>query len=336
MKNSKVAIFFKQFILAFLVLMVICMPFQHMVNKVENTRIFSGEENLMKDMKTLVDPNSPFFDAFQDSKRVNVLVLGVNDGMTDTIMLGSYDLKNQKVDIISIPRDTYYPRDGYRDPGAKKINSIYHSSNGGGAVGTATAVSDVLMGIPIHYYAVIDYKGVGKIVDTLGGVPMNIPFRMKYDDPKDTPPLHIDIPAGQQVLDADNAIEFLRFRHANKGSGNKSYPEGDIGRVKAQQEFIKSAIKQALGSNLPKVAKSVIENVDSDVTIGIALKIATNAVSLDSANITTHMAEGESKTIEGLSFWVLDDEKVGTMLNEIYSATSDEEIDGQSEKKTKG
>lgn len=338
MKNkssSNTAVFFKHFILSFLILIVLCMPAQHMLNKVENTRIFSGEENLMEEMNTLVDPNSPFFDTFQDSERLNVLVLGLNDGMTDTIMLGSYDMKNQRVDVISIPRDTYYTRPG-ASGGSLKINSIYHSSKNGGAVGTATAVSQVLMGIPIHYYVAIDYKGVGNIVDAIGGVPMNIPFHMKYNDPRDTPPLHIDIPAGQQTLNGDNAIEFLRFRHANSGSGYKSYPEGDIGRVKAQQEFIKSAIKQALGSNIPNTVKTVIDNVDSDLTVGTALKVATKAVGLDSVNIQTYMAEGSPKTIDGLSFWIVDDEKIGTMLNQIYSGSSDsaaDQDDSSSDKK---
>lgn len=332
MKSNNLKIFLKQFILSFAVLTVLCMPVQHMRHKVENTRIFSGEENLMKDMKTLVDPNSPFFEAFQDSNRVNILVLGINDGMTDTIMLGSYDMKNQHVDVISIPRDTYYPREGVTSPAAKKINAIYHSSKGGGAVGTATAVSDVLMGMPIHYYAVIDYKGVGKIVDALGGVPMDIPFHMKYDDPYDKPPLHINIPEGPQVLNSDTAIQFLRFRHANYGSKYKSYPEGDIGRIKAQQEFIKSAIRQALGPNLPDVAKSVLQNVDSDVTVGIALKIAKNALSLDMADVETHLTPGYSKTVDGASYWFTEDEEVGTMLNEIYSITSDDDAGENGEK----
>ncbi|MEA4986484.1 MAG: LCP family protein, partial [Anaerovorax sp.] len=319
-------VFVKQFLIAFVILTVLLTPVQFMLHRVSETRIFSGEENLMDDMNVLVDPNSPFFEAFQDSQRVNILVLGVNDGMTDTIMLGSYDLKNQHVDVISVPRDTYCPRPGAKSPAAKKINAIYHSNNGGGAVGTATAVSSVLMGMPIHYYAVIDYKGVGNIVDSLGGIPMNIPFHMKYDDPYDKPPLHINIPEGQQTLNRDTAIQFLRFRHANPGSGYKSYPEGDIGRIKAQQEFMKSAFRQALGFNLPNVAKTVIQNVDSDVDIGIALKIATNAMSLSKENIQTYLTPGYPKTVDGASYWFADDEKVRDMIEEIY-AVSDETTD---------
>lgn len=112
-----------------------------------------------------------------------------------------------------------------QQPGAKKINAAYGAE---GIIGTANSVSDVLYGIPINYYAVVDYDSVKTIVDGIGGVPVNVEKAMKYDDPMDKPPLHINIPAGEQVLDGEHAIQYLRYR--------KGYREGDIGRVKAQQE----------------------------------------------------------------------------------------------------
>ncbi|HVI42049.1 MAG TPA: LCP family protein, partial [Anaerovoracaceae bacterium] len=121
-------------------------------------------------MPYLVDQNSPFFEAFKDKNRVNILLMGINDGMTDTLMLGSYDLDTKHVDVISIPRDTYYPREGADSPAEKKINCIYNVHK---AVGTAEAVSDILMGMPINYYVVVDYDVIRKVVDSMGGVPMN-------------------------------------------------------------------------------------------------------------------------------------------------------------------
>ena len=63
-------------------------------------------------------------------------------------------------------------------------------------MGTAAAVSDVLMGMPINYYVVVDYDVVRKVVDTMGGVPMNITFHMHYNDLYDDPPLKIDLREG--------------------------------------------------------------------------------------------------------------------------------------------
>jgi len=188
-------------------------------------------------------------------------------------------------------------------------------------VGTATAVSDVLMGMPINYYAVIEYDGVRKIVDSMGGVPMNITFHMHYNDPYDKPPLKIDITEGYHVLDGDKAVEFLRFR---KGSGGyPGYTEGDIGRVKAQQEFVKSAFRQAIGITLPKVTKTVLKNVDSDISIGIAVKIATKASGLEGEDLQTYTIPGESGTKNGASYWFPDEDGIEEMLTQIYNTNEE-------------
>jgi LCP family protein required for cell wall assembly len=277
-------------------------------------------------MPSLVDKNSPFFEAFKDTKRVNVLLIGVNDGMTDTLMLGSYDLDAQHVDVISIPRDTYYPREGADSPAEKKINSIYNVHK---AVGTAEAVSDILQGMPINYYVVVDYKTVKKVVDSMGGVPMNITFHMHYNDPYDDPPLKIDIPEGYQVLDGKTAVEFLRFRHSNSGSGYPSYPEGDIGRIKAQQEFVKSAFRQALGFSLPKVAKTTLDNVDSDLPLGMATKLAASAIGLKGEDMQTITIPGESGTKDGLSYFFSDEDGVKDMLTQIYNVQPESKDDAK-------
>jgi LCP family protein required for cell wall assembly len=312
--------FLKTFVVGFFIFTIVLVPIQWGLNRVSSVRVFSGTENLTEDMPALVDPDSQFFEAFKDKNRVNILLIGVNDGMTDTLMLGSYDLDAKHVDVISIPRDTYYPRSDANSAAERKINSIYGVDK---AVGTAKAVSEVLDGMPINYYVVVDYKVVKKVVDSMGGVPMNITFHMHYNDPYDDPPLHIDIPEGYQVLDGATSVEFLRFRHSNSGSGYPSYPEGDIGRIKAQQGFVKSAFRQALGFSLPKVVKTTLDNVDSDLPLGMATKLAASAVGLDGEDIQTVMIPGESGMKDGLSYWFADDEGVREMLTQIYNLEPD-------------
>lgn len=314
--------FLKTFLVGFFIFTLFLVPIQWGLDRVSSVRVFSGTENLTEDMPALVDPDSQFFEAFKDKNRVNILLIGVNDGMTDTLMLGSYDLDAKHVNVISIPRDTYFPRSDADSAAERKINSIYGVKK---AVGTAEAVSEMLNGMPINYYVVVDYKAVKKVVDSMGGVPMNITFHMHYNDPYDDPPLHIDIPEGYQVLDGQTAVEFLRFR---KGSdGYAGYPEGDIGRIKAQQEFVKSAFRQALGLSLPKVVKTTLDNVDSDLPLGMATKLAASAVGLDGEDIQTVMIPGESGTKDGLSYWFPDDEGVREMLTQIYNLESDSTTD---------
>lgn len=303
-KNNGVG-FVLTFILMFVLFTALFTGGRMMLKGLADVNPFVKAEEVVK-FETLIDENSPFFETYKNSNKVNILLLGVNGGMTDTIMLVSFDMDLKKVDVISVPRDTYYHRKNRDSAAEMKINAAYR----GEAINTATAVSDVLLGMPINYYAVIEYDGVKNIVDSMGGVPMDIPFDMKYRDPYDTPPLVINITEGQQTLDGVHAVQFLRYRHG--------YVEGDMGRVKAQQQFIKNAFKQCLGFDLPNIASTVFKNVESDITLGTALKIATKAIGISGDSMTTYTIPN---TLEpNPPYYVYPDAKgIADMIEEIYS-----------------
>ena len=300
--------FLKQFVIFLAIFTIVLIPVNVALGKIGGVRLFAGTESIMDEMDYIIDPDNPFYENFKNSERVNVLLLGVNDGLTDVIMVGSYDLENQRVDIISVPRDTYYYRSQYTGAAWMKINSIYHSE---GVVKTAEAVSDVLRGIPINYYVVVDYDAVRAIVDEMGGVPIDIPFTMKYDDLYDTPPLHIYFEEGPTVLSGDDAVKYLRYR--------KGYANGDIGRIGAHQEFVKAAFKQALDHGIVDVAKVAFDEIESDITLDMILKIAAKAVSLDYENVYTWMAPGSSGTANGASYWYVDMDETEDMIDRIYN-----------------
>ena len=287
-------------------------------------------EKLSEQMKPIsIDESSPLYEPFMNADRVNFLLMGVNGNMTDTMMLGSYDMENQVVDIISVPRDTYYYRGtGYANYGFHKINSIYRTD---GAVAAATAVSTVLYGMPIHYYAVIDYNAIKQVMKVLGGVEYNVPFAMRYVDNTPGENLNIDIPAGLQTIDASNVIEFLRFRHTNPSfaaQGYKSYNDGDIGRIKVQQQFVVAALKKTLKSGkITDVIKAVLDNTTTDLTYDMAIKVAAKATGFDMANINTYMLPGTDKMINELSFWVQNENDTLKMLEQIYRVGEDQETD---------
>lgn len=299
--------FFRRFVIYLAVLTIVLIPVNVALAKLGSVRLFAGTDSLVDDMNYIIDPDSPFYDDFKNSKRVNVLMLGVNDGLTDVMMLGSYDLRNQRVDIISVPRDTYYYRSDYKSAAAQKINSIYHTED---VVKTAEAVSEVLLGMPINYYVVVDYDAVRAIVDEMGGVPVNIPFTMKYDDPYDTPPLHIYFEEGPTVLSGDDAVKYLRYR--------KGYKTGDIGRISAHQEFVKAAIRKALEHGPVAVAKVAFREIESDIPLDMLLTLAGKAAGLDSENVYTWMVPGHSGMANGASYWYADLQETEQMIDEIY------------------
>jgi LCP family protein required for cell wall assembly len=299
-----------------------------------------GEEQglviLEEDFKDYFIPsNSPFYAAFRDKKRVNALLLGVTrEGLTDTIMLASFDIDARHADIISIPRDTYYHRDGYKGDGEDKINAAYRKD----PLNSARAVSQILLGMPINYYAVIQYDGVEEIVDAIGGVPVDVPFDMNYEDPYAKPPLRIHFKKGLQTLNGEDAVKFLRYR--------KGYASADIGRIGAQQTFVKSALKQALQSDLLKLAATVRDNVTSDMPMSKMLYLAQKAMGMSETGISTYMLPHTGNTP-----LYPDTKKIEEMIREIYSvepepAVPDElsggegasaaEIDGKNTAKEQG
>lgn len=313
--------FARIFVTALAAFLVVLIPASFAVSKFLNTSPFQGRLNLGQgeevQFEVLVDPESPFFEEFSDSERINILLMGVNPPLTDVLMLGSFDPKTKHVDIISIPRDTYYYRPGYAetDYAQFKINAAYR----GDPVNTAKAVSDVLCGIPINYYAVVEYDDIRKIVNEMGGVPMYLEKDMDYDDEWDNPPLHIHLKAGQQTLSGDDSVKFLRFR--------KGYAEGDIGRIKAQQVWMKNAMSQAINYGILKVADVAFKEIDSNLTYGALLSLGTKALGIEAENITTYTMPNTPQP-EPPWYVYPKQSEIEDMLREIYSIQPETTTDG--------
>lgn len=270
--------------------------------------------------KLNLDSDDPFDKSILEGKRLNTLVVGVNDNMTDTIMFCSFNVETKEVDIISIPRDTYHHRKGYNGPAEKKINAVYSSQ---GIEKLIENIQEILgEKIPIHHYAVVEYEGVEKMVDQVGGVKIDVPINMKYDDPYDDPPLKIRISKGVQTLDGEKAIDFLRFRKNTDGTG---YINGDLGRIEAQQNFIKSFLKKALGPKIVNVVKTGLSHVDTDVKMSQGISYASRLVGVTTEDVNMVMIPGEDKYISGTSYYIHDEEETKKLIKKIYENKDDKE-----------
>jgi LCP family protein required for cell wall assembly len=262
---------------------------------------------------------SSFQEALKHSPRVNVLVLGMEDVRTDTILLASFHRDAKKIDIISIPRDTYIHRKGYNGGDQRKINSVYYSH---GVKGVMQTVSYILEDIPIHHYAMIDYDGVISIVDLVGGVEVDVPFHMKYDDPTAKPPLNIDIKKGRQTLDGKRALDFIRWR---KNNNNDGYVDGDIGRIKAQQQLLQS-LSSKISDNLLSVITKGYNYVETDMGLFDIISYGRNAIGMDKSNIKFHLLPGESDlrpiNRRVYSYYVYNQKEIKSLLEEIYNVRS--------------
>ena len=244
--------------------------------------------------------------AASNMKRFNILLVGLENQRTDTIIAISYDTESKTADLISLPRDTYLPRNADEDAEFKKINAIYAQE---GIEGLTIRVQE-LLGIPIEKYAVIDYEAVIACVDLIGGVEVNVPFHMEYSDPYDDPPLYIDISEGVQLLNGEQSLKFLRYR--------KGYDNQDLGRIEAQQQFIKSAVKKALGFQLPAVIKEAYSHIETNIRVSDLLNLASDLVGFSTDNINTNILPGMETPLEGLSFYVPDEEGIKNLVYSLY------------------
>jgi len=244
--------------------------------------------------------------AASNMKRFNILLAGLENKRTDTIMLVSYDTENKTADIISLPRDTYLPRNTDDEAELKKINAVYGQE---GIEGLTLRVQG-LLGIPVEKYAVIDYEAVVACVDMIGGVQVDVPFHMEYTDIYDDPPLYIDIPEGVQVLDGEQSLKFLRFR--------KGYDNQDLGRIEAQQQFIKSFVKRYLGLQLPEVIKEAYSHIETNISVSDLLDLAGDLVGFSTDNINTCILPGMETPLEGLSFYVPDENGIKNLIYSLY------------------
>lgn len=167
------------------------------------------------------------------SGRTNVLIMGMSDpghageGLTDTMMVLSYDIPGRRVAQISIPRDL---RVKIPDFGYAKINS---ANVHGGTTAAEQTVSNTL-GIPINYFVQTDFSGLVGLVDAVGGIDVNVKYRLvdtEYPcDDNQYKSCGLDIRPGQQHMDGALALKYVRCRKGTCGD--------DFGRAERQQEVI--------------------------------------------------------------------------------------------------
>ncbi len=224
-------------------------------------------------------------------------------GNTDTIMVMSYDIPNQKLNVLNIPRDTMVnvPWD------VKKINSVYNWAANYDRDGIDYLKEEIsyLIGFQPDFTMVVEWEAVGELVDAIGPVWFDVPYDMNYDD--GTQDLYIHLEAGYQEIDGDKAMQLLRWRKNNKIENGKlivygGYPTGDLGRIQTQQDFLKAVIETCLQNltidKIPALAQIFFNNVDTRGTLTVnnlawfAQEAILGGLSMDNVNFMTLPCEG--------------------------------------------
>ncbi|MEG2420385.1 MAG: LCP family protein [Oscillospiraceae bacterium] len=220
-----------------------------------------------------------------------VLLMGCDDGNgnADTIMVASFDVKNKRVGLVSVPRDTLV--DVSRT--VKKINAAY----GLGGIEQVQSEVSALLGFPVDHYVQINVKAFEAVVDAVGGIDFNVPQNMYHNDGAG---FVIDLKKGPQHLSGHQALELVRFR---------GYPNADIGRIEVQQRFLSVMAKKVLSfSSLTKVTAFLdifAKYVKTDLSVGNLAYFAMEAMELDTAQgVTAATLPGDGLTsYKGIDYY---------------------------------
>ncbi len=252
---------------------------------------------------------------------VTCLVMGRNQSLTDFILLAQYNPNTREVSMLSIPRDTFV---GSGSPDGK-INSIY-ANFGGGVKGITKLKEKVeeLTGIGVDHYVLFDASMLKKFVNELGGVTVDVPINMDYDDPYQNPPLHIHLKKGTQLLSGSQVEQFVRFRKNNDGTG---YPNGDIGRIAAQQSFIKAMITEILKpeqiGKIKNLGQIVIDNTKTDITLELVEEYLDEVVTFKMSRMRMETLPGEGKyqSYQGItrSYYIYNEEEAEVLIDNLFN-----------------
>ncbi|MDR1377875.1 MAG: LCP family protein [Synergistaceae bacterium] len=226
---------------------------------------------------------------------VNLLVVGLDDvdgvRRSDAIALACFDLDNQSIRMISIPRDSrvFIPGRHW-----DKINHAYVY----GGINLLKETVMNLLNVGINYYAIINYDSFPRIINLMGGIDIYVEKKLAYTDY--SAKLFINIPKGQQHMPGKTVLEYVRFRHD---------PLGDIGRVQRQQRVISLLLEKLKSRSLTNIASVVSEAVaavNTDLSPRDAIKLMQFANSLPGDRIKVAMAPGKASYIGDVSYWILD------------------------------
>ncbi|MEK7153317.1 MAG: LCP family protein [Patescibacteria group bacterium] len=256
--------------------------------------------------------------------RVNILLLGRggegHDGadLTDTILLASIDPVNYKTALVSIPRDLWVSTPS----GSSKVNAVFayakqraqsrgsnkKAAEEAGIKAIQEEVNQVL-GVPIHYYSMVDFKAFREAVDTVGGVDVAITKETsvteKLWDPTTRKQYYLNVTPGTQHFDGQRALFYARSRHTS--------PRGDFDRSERQRLLIQALSKKVTSAStytnpvkISQLMDAFGDHISTDMSIDDALrlmslgkKIGGNFESIDLASpaqplVTTGMLSGQS------------------------------------------
>lgn len=236
---------------------------------------------------------TPTIPGWTGTDRVTILLLGADTNadrtqsgeppLSDTIIIVTIDPTTKQVGMLSIPRDLLVPIPG---AGEQKINAAFSigSQSSITGPGLVRATIEYNFHIPIDYFVQVDFDGFEKIVDTLGGVMLDVPAPLKDDlyPGKGFNYTRLYFRTGLQRMDGARALSYVRTRH----------DDSDFGRSQRQQQLLEALRRQATAMNLiasaPRLIDELSDAVRTDLPPGDAIRLGKLATEIKSDDIHSY------------------------------------------------
>lgn len=245
---------------------------------------------------------------------VSVLIIGVDESeersnigayRSDTLILATLNKNDHTVKLLSIPRDSYVyiPERGRKD----KINHAY-------AYGQTKATIETvehLLEIPVDYYVKLNFEAFIDVVDSLGGITVNVPYEFTEQDSKDVPDA-IHLYPGIQELNGEEALALARTRKL----------DNDIERGKRQQEIIKAIVNKAVSLGAVFKYGDVLEAVGENMRTNMTFKEMKSfiAYGMDGKlQMESLTLEGSDGYMNGVYYYMLDESSLEEIKQTLKS-----------------
>ncbi len=256
---------------------------------------------------------------YKVSRPVTVLIMGIDrvpnavgkaavfSGRSDTMLLLRVDPATNSANMLSIPRDTQVEIPGI---GVTKINQANAS---GGPLLARETVAGAMNGVEIDRYVRVSTDAFRELVNLLGGVRVYVPKDMQYQDK--TQNLNIDLKAGWQQLNGDQAEQFARFRKDDFG---------DIGRVQRQQALLKALREQMSNpltiARIPSILKSMEKYIDTNLSFEEMLALVNLGLKMEQKDFQMVLLPGRFSGADEFkaSYWIMDGAKRDRILHDYF------------------
>ncbi|MFD0771387.1 LCP family protein [Bacillus sp. CGMCC 1.60114] len=245
---------------------------------------------------------------------ISILIMGVDESeqresqygkavRTDALLLATINKDDKSVKLVSIPRDSRV-----YIPSRKKLDKITHAHVFGGVESTRDTVERFL-NVPVDYYVKFNFESFIKIVDSLGGIDIDVPVTFTEQDSKDQAgAIHLE--KDYQHLNGEQALALARTRKI----------DSDAMRGQRQQLVIEAIAKKALSvksiTKLSSLLDAVDKNLKTNLTFDDMLAIAKNMAGTD-LNIEKMQVQGTDKRINGIYYYQPNEQNVTEISKQL-------------------